>query len=404
MSATADIPGFPPSREFDSHEMTRRFSATAVSAAVATVLVFGGVASAQPALPGQQTPVDGAPADNPSTDTEPTEADPIETGPVGSAPLGESEAGAPSGAGEDLAELSRLSEDAGALGEELHLAREELNRLVADRDRLERAAGIAAALATTADGTARRDQSVVDHLATMRYRGGDTGPTRAAVLAESPRDLVHRLDALRRLSGATTNALDASQAASAEAARLREEAAGAAEAARAAADEARDRTADLDRRSEEMQTRMDEVRRRVDALSESQRALWAGGPVVPDGYVAPPVDGVNSAALRTALTRLGAPYSWGATGPSQFDCSGLMVWSYAQEGKSLPRSSQAQAVSGAPVAPADMQPGDLVIYYPGATHVGMYAGDGLVLHAPTYGVPVKLEKVDAMPISGIRRY
>lgn len=309
-----------------------------------------------------------------------------------------------SGVGEDLAELSRLSEEAGALGEELHLARAELDRAVADRDRLERASGVAAALAAAADGTARRDQSVVDHLAAMRYRGGDTGPTRAAVLAESPRDLVHRLDALRRVSEATTTALDVAKEASTEAARLRDEARGAADTARAAAEDARRRTEELDRRSEEMRARMDEVRRRVDALSDEQRFLWVGGPVVPEGYTAPPVDGVNTAALRTALSRLGAPYSWGATGPSEFDCSGLMVWSYAQEGKTLPRSSQAQAVAGMPVAPADIQPGDLVIYYPGATHVGMYAGDGLVLHAPTYGVPVKLEKVDAMPVSGIRRY
>ena len=374
--------------------MPRRFSAAAISAATATVIALGGVASAQPVRPDQQTPVDSAPV----------QTAPVDTAPVDTAPVGQSDTGAPSGAGEDLAELSRLSDEAGALGEELHLARAELDRTVADRDRLERASGVAAALATSADGTARRDQSVVDHLAAMRYRSGDTGPTRAAVLAESPRDLVHRLDALRRVSGATTSALDASKMASAEAARLTEEATEAADAAKAVAEEARQRTEDLDRRSDEMRARMDEVRRRVDALSDSQRALWSGGPVVPEGYVDPPVDGINSAALRTALTRLGAPYSWGATGPSQFDCSGLMVWSYAQEGKTLPRSSQAQAVSGAPVAPADMQPGDLVIYYPGATHVGMYAGDGLVLHAPTYGVPVKLEKVDAMPISGIRRY
>ena len=364
--------------------MTRRFSAAAVGAAMATVLICGGVAAAQPASPDQQPAVDvPQPVDVPA-DSAPADASPA--------------------AGEDLAELSRLSEEAGALGEELHLARAELDRAVAERDRLERAAGVAAALAATAEGNAQRDQVVVDHLAAMRYRSGDTGPTRAAVLAESPEDLVRRLDALRRISGATTSALDASRAASAEAARLREEAVGAADAARAAADDARQKTDDLDRRSDEMRDRMDEVRRRVDALSDTQRALWAGGPVVPEGYVAPPVDGINSAALRTALTRLGAPYSWGATGPSEFDCSGLMVWSYAQEGKTLPRSSQAQAVAGAPVARSDMQPGDLVIYYPGATHVGMYAGDGLVIHAPTYGVPVKLERVDAMPISAIRRY
>lgn len=306
--------------------------------------------------------------------------------------------------GEDLAELARLSGEAGALGEELHLARAEVERAHAERDRREREAGVAAGLAVVADAGASRDQSLVDRLAAVRYRGGDTGATRAAVLAESPRDLVDRLGTLQRLSGTTTSALDASRAASAEAARLRRDADVASEIARASARDAQGRADELDRRSEEMRVRIDEVRRRVDALSDAQRAVWAGGPLVPPGYVAPAVDGVNTAALNVALNRLGSPYSWGATGAEEFDCSGLMVWAYAQEGKTLPRSSQAQAVSGAPVAMADIQPGDLVIYYPGATHVGMYAGDGLVLHAPTYGVPVKLEKVDAMPISGIRRY
>lgn len=306
--------------------------------------------------------------------------------------------------GEDLAELARLSEEAGALGEVLHLAREDLDRADRERDRLERAAGVAASRAVLADGAARRDQSVVDHLAMQTYRSGDTGATRAGVLAESPRDLVHRIDALRRLSGTTTSALDASRAASEEAGRLREDAARAATVARDSARDSQARADVLARRSAEMSERMDEVRRRVDALSDAQRVLWAGGPLMPEGYVAPPVDDVNSSVLHLALSRLGAPYSWGATGPAEFDCSGLMVWAYQREGKALPRSSQAQAAAGTPVALADIRPGDLVIYYPDATHVGMYAGDGVILHAPTYGVPVRLEKVDAMPIHGIRRY
>ncbi len=354
--------------------LPRSFRTVAIAATVAAAMTTGvAVASAQPSAPAPVTPTE------------------VEAAPEGAV-------------GEDLVELARLSEEAGALGEELHLAQAELDRAQAERDRRERDAGVAAGRAVVADLGAARDQSLVDRLATMRYRGGDTGATRAAVLAASPGDLVDRLGTLQRLSGVTTSALDASRAASVEAARLRDEADRASEVAGEAAREARDRADELDRRSGEMRLRIDEVRRRVDALSEAQRAVWAGGPVMPPGYVAPPIDGVNSAALNVALSRLGAPYSWGATGPSEFDCSGLMVWSYAQEGKALPRSSQAQAASGAPVAMADVQPGDLVIYYPGATHVGMYAGDGLVLHAPTYGVPVKLEKVDAMPISGIRRY
>lgn len=382
---TTPTPGVPPGSESSKQQMTRSFGAVAIAAAAATSLTLGlAVAGAQTSGPIAPPPVPAAVPTPPS-------------GPVVST-------AGPGGVSDDLAELALLSGEAGALGEELHLAREEMDRATRERDRLERAAGVAAGRAALADGAALRDQSTVDHLATMRYRGGDTGATRAAVLADSPRDLVHRLDALRRLSGATTSALDASRAASEEAVRLRDDAVRTAAVARDAARAAQERTDDLARRSAEMRERMDEVRRRVDALSEAQRAQWAGGPVMPEGYVAPPVDGLNSAALRTALSRLGAPYSWGATGPSEFDCSGLMVWAYAQEGKSLPRSSQAQAVAGAPVAMGDIRPGDLVIYFPGATHVGMYAGDGLVLHAPTYGVPVRLEKVDAMPIHAIRRY
>jgi cell wall-associated NlpC family hydrolase len=369
--------------------------------AAATVLSAGaGVASAQILAPPPGTspgvvepPAPPATVTAPTTPTAPTVPTTSIAPTVDTAP-----------AGEDLAELARLSEEAGALGEELHQARSDLDRAVAERDRREREAGVAVARALAADVDASRDQSLVDRLATMRYRGGDTGATRAAVLADSPRDLVDRLGTLQRLSGTTTSALDASRAASVEAARLRLDAEAASELARVSARDAQNRSDEIDRRTDEMRARIDEVRTRVDALSDTQRRLWAGGPLVPPGYVAPPADGVNSAALNVALTRLGAPYSWGATGPSEFDCSGLMVWSYAREGKTLPRSSQAQAVSGAPVAMADIQPGDLVIYFPEATHVGMYAGDGLVLHAPTYGVPVKLEKVDAMPVSAIRRY
>lgn len=188
--------------------MTRSFIAAVGTTTVALLLSVGTVASAQPTVadpsaPGGAAVTDeqgGAATATPPTDTGP--GDDLES------------------AGEDLTELSRLSEEAGALGEELHLARAELDRTVAERDRLERSAGVAAATAAAAAGNARRDQSLVDHLASMRYRGGDTGATRAAVLAESPRDLVHRLDALSRLSGATTTALDSSKAASAEAARL----------------------------------------------------------------------------------------------------------------------------------------------------------------------------------------
>ena len=81
-----------------------------------------------------------------------------------------------------------------------------------------------------------------------------------------------------------------------------------------------------------------------------------------------------------------------------------MVWSYQQMGKSIPRTSQAQLAGGTPVPMDQLQPGDIVGYYPGVTHVGMYIGDGQVVHASTYGVPVAVVPLNSMPVQGAVRY
>ncbi|MGW2374405.1 NlpC/P60 family protein [Kitasatospora sp. NPDC001683] len=118
----------------------------------------------------------------------------------------------------------------------------------------------------------------------------------------------------------------------------------------------------------------------------------------------PPASGYAAVAVARAMSRQGSPYVWGATGPNTFDCSGLMVWSYAQAGVSLPRTSQEQGDVGTRVPSLDQaQPGDLVIYGSDRHHVGMYIGNGMVVHAPHTGDVVKVMKADAMPINTIRR-
>ena len=94
-------------------------------------------------------------------------------------------------------------------------------------------------------------------------------------------------------------------------------------------------------------------------------------------------------AVTAALSRQGLPYVWAAVGPDTFDCSGLMMWAWAQAGIEIPRNSAAQA--GLTEVPLDqLQPGDLVTFYSPVTHVGMYVGDGRVLHASMPGVPIKV--------------
>ena len=108
-------------------------------------------------------------------------------------------------------------------------------------------------------------------------------------------------------------------------------------------------------------------------------------------------------AVSYALAQVGKGYVMGATGPSSFDCSGLMLAAYKQVGISLPRTSQAQISAGTSVSKGDLQPGDLVFYYSGITHVGMYIGNGQIVHAANPRSGVVTASVNSMPFAGARR-
>jgi cell wall-associated NlpC family hydrolase len=102
-------------------------------------------------------------------------------------------------------------------------------------------------------------------------------------------------------------------------------------------------------------------------------------------------------AVNTALAQQGKPYAWGGAGPNSYDCSGLMQYAYARAGIRLPHSARMQSTLGRPVAKSNLQPGDLVFFYSPVSHVGMYIGNGQMVHASTYGQPVKVIKLASMP-------
>jgi len=146
-------------------------------------------------------------------------------------------------------------------------------------------------------------------------------------------------------------------------------------------------------------------RRREAAAAAAARARLAAHPIIPTTShqvvgiaastptgttIAPPA--THGGVVGIAMQYLGVPYVWGGASPSGFDCSGLVMFAFAQIGVSVPHSSYAQFGMGSPVSMSQLQPGDLV-FFSGASHVGIYVGGGSFIHAPHTGDVVKISSM-----------
>ncbi len=143
----------------------------------------------------------------------------------------------------------------------------------------------------------------------------------------------------------------------------------------------------------------------LDALTPAQQVAVNGGgggggygSVSTSGYTGTidlsGISGAARTAMEAAMSQIGrAPYLWGGDTPAGFDCSGLVMWAYAHAGISLPHSSQADESVGTSVPSlADAQVGDIVVLE-GGNHVGLYAGNGMLLNAPEYGYDVSVQPI-----------
>ncbi|MDF9815116.1 C40 family peptidase [Streptomyces sp. SPB162] len=124
-------------------------------------------------------------------------------------------------------------------------------------------------------------------------------------------------------------------------------------------------------------------------------------PIAPGEIHAPSARAARAVAF--AYTALGLPYVWGATGPSSYDCSGLTQAAWKAAGVSLPRTTYTQINVGQRVSESQLQPGDLVFFYSGISHVGLYIGNGQMIHAPHPGAPIRIAPISQMPFSGASR-
>ncbi len=141
-----------------------------------------------------------------------------------------------------------------------------------------------------------------------------------------------------------------------------------------------------------------EERAEMVSRSNSERAPAEAPPAE-----VPAASGRAAVAVSTALAQVGDSYVYGAMGPSSFDCSGLTMFAWGAAGVALPHSSSAQYASGARVSASDLQPGDLVFYYSPISHVGMYIGNGMIVHAANPSTDVAVTSLYSMPFVGAVR-
>ncbi|MFF3729770.1 C40 family peptidase [Streptomyces sp. NPDC002476] len=136
-----------------------------------------------------------------------------------------------------------------------------------------------------------------------------------------------------------------------------------------------------------------------EGMARAQDALASSGVLSSTG--AP--SSAGGEAVRYAIEQVGKPYVWGAEGPDSFDCSGLTSRAWARAGRPIPRTSQEQWRQLHRVPLNALRPGDLVIYFPKATHVALYIGNGLVVQAPRPGTRVKVSPMASNPLLGAVR-
>ena len=334
-----------------------------------------------------------------------------------------------------LAKLNELSRQAEQTTEAMHSAQLDLNNKLAVQQAADAKHAADAAAVESTKSQLATFQSSVDKLAAAQYMGGRTDGIDAMLTATSPQGLIDQLGVQRVMAAEMSAQMKSYRDIGQQAALAEDASAKSAAEAKTAAEQAAAVRADLQSKQSRLQLQIAVVKGQYLALTPNQREALAAMPPppappapdalppaddpgvlaappggIPPGDMAPPGDlqggGAPEAAtvIQAALSRIGSPYTWGGSGPNAFDCSGLVMWSFQQAGISLPHSSQALAQGGQPVAQDQMQPGDLVTYYSDASHVAIYIGDGMMVHASTYGTPVRVAPVDNAPIFNIRRY
>ncbi|MFI2369711.1 NlpC/P60 family protein [Streptomyces sp. NPDC018833] len=308
---------------------------------------------------------------------------------------------APAGAEpQEPAQATRARVD--RLYEEAEQATERFNKAGEKVDRLSERVGYVQESVARGQERINRMREALGSVAGAQYRSGGVDPALELLLSADPDTYLERAAVLDRISERQSAALDELRREQRDLGQER------AEAALDLAELERSRSA-VARHKRSVERKLAEARRLLNALPDEERAdfdrLSRSGRdgAVPELTGLAPGSGHAAAAALAARSAVGRPYVWGASGPTGFDCSGLVQWSYAQAGVGLPRTSQAQANAGRRIPLSEARPGDIVTYRGDASHVGMYMGNGQVVHAPYPGAAVRYDPVGMMPIHAVTR-
>ncbi|WP_405688532.1 NlpC/P60 family protein [Streptomyces sp. NBC_00057] len=287
------------------------------------------------------------------------------------------------------AKVDKLSHEAGDANEQYYGAKEKQQKLEKEVGALQ-------------DKVARGQQEIntlrngLGSLAAAQYRSGGIDPSVQLFLASDPDSFLDQASALDQLTAKQTETLEKIQEKQRVLAQQRKE--------------AQDKLGDLadvrktlGEKKKKLQGKLADAQRLLNTLTvaereemreKDQRASRAAGDRVDLGNEVP-ASARGAAALQAASTQQGKPYRSGGTGPSSFDCSGLTQWAYAQAGVNISRVTYTQVNDGPRIGRSALKPGDLV-FFNNTSHVGLYAGNNTVLHAPYPGTVVRYESMNTM--------
>lgn len=241
--------------------------------------------------------------------------------------------------------------------------------------------------------------SAVNESIAAQYEGRSASATSELVLSESPDEFLSQLTTLSAYNDVQATAMD-NYTRENKVLEIRSE------ATQDRVEELAETKDELADSKEEADNKLAEAKKLLDNLEAKERERLEQQSSRSDSTRLPtnvPVSGRAAAAVNYAKAQLGDAYVYGAAGPNAFDCSGLTMMAWAQAGVGLPHSSSAQMGSGSRVSSNALKPGDLVFYYSPVSHVGIYIGNGQIVHAANPGTGVVVAGVFSMPFSGAVR-